>query len=169
MLVGSSIKYYIPESVTSPKSTKMVEISPPCARLHFFQNRRWLPATLSYPFTVFSAMWIIVLGSLLVWQKSSIDGIWLFGRATATVEGLLPRLRPTVLNLLDFGAVGDGQTLNTEAFASAVAAIARLRGKGGGQLNVPAGRWLTAPFNLTSHMTLFLAEGAIILGIQASR
>lgn len=81
----------------------------------------------------------------------------------------MPRLRPIVLNLSDFGAVGDGRTLNTEAFESAVAAISRLRGKGGGQLNVPAGRWLTAPFNLTSHMTLFLAEGAIILGIQVTR
>lgn len=92
----------------------------------------------------------------------------LFGH-TAPMEGLVPRLRPMVLKLSDFGAVGDGRTLNTKAFESAVAAISRLRGKGGGQLNVPAGQWLTAPFNLTSHMTLFLAEGAIILGIQVTR
>ena len=40
------------------------------------------------------------------------------------------------------------------------------RDKGGGQLNVPPGRWLTAPFNLTSHMTLFLARDAVILAVQ---
>ncbi|KAJ0244479.1 hypothetical protein HA466_0191030 [Hirschfeldia incana] len=38
--------------------------------------------------------------------------------------------------------------------------------KGGGELYVPRGRWLTAPFNLTSFMTLFLAEGAEILAVQ---
>ncbi|CAA6664624.1 unnamed protein product [Spirodela intermedia] len=75
-----------------------------------------------------------------------------------------PLLRPRAFNLTDFGAVGDGVTLNTVAFEKAVAAISRLRRSGGGQLNVPAGVWLTGPFNLTSHMTLFLEEGAVILG-----
>lgn len=69
-------------------------------------------------------------------------------------------------NITDFGGVGDGVTLNTKAFERAVAAIARLGRRGGGQLNVPPGVWLTAPFNLTSHMTLFLAEGAEIRGIE---
>ena len=80
----------------------------------------------------------------------------------------MPRLRPVAFNLTDFGGVGDGVTLNTKAFERAVSAISKLRKKGGGQLNVPAGNWLTAPFNLTSHMTLFLAEGAVILGIDVS-
>lgn len=78
----------------------------------------------------------------------------------------MPRLRPVAFNLTEFGAVGDGVTLNTEAFERAVLAISKLGKKGGGQLNVPPGRWLTAPFNLTSHMTLFLAEDAEILGLQ---
>lgn len=71
-------------------------------------------------------------------------------------------------NLTDFGAVGDGKTVNTEAFERAIAAIKIYEDKGGGQLNVQAGLWLTAPFNLTSCMTLFLEEGAVILGIQVS-
>lgn len=71
-------------------------------------------------------------------------------------------------NLTDFGGVGDGVTLNTAAFEKAVMAISKLGKKGGGQLNVPPGNWLTAPFNLTSYMTLFLAEGAVILGIEVS-
>ncbi len=29
---------------------------------------------------------------------------------------------------------------------------------------IPKGRYLTAPFNLTSHMTMFLEKGAVILG-----
>lgn len=81
----------------------------------------------------------------------------------------VPKLRPTAFNLTDFGGVGDGVTLNTEAFVRAVAQIATLGSQGGGQLNVQPGFWLTAPFNLTSHMTLFLAEGAVILGIQVKK
>ncbi|KAG2314522.1 hypothetical protein Bca4012_065218 [Brassica carinata] len=61
---------------------------------------------------------------------------------------------------------GDGVTVNTEAFERAIYAISKLSKKGGGQLNVPPGRWLTAPFNLTSYMTLFLAEDAEILAVQ---
>lgn len=79
----------------------------------------------------------------------------------------MPRLRPVVFDLKDFGGVGDGFTLNTEAFERAVMSISTLeKNSGGGQLNVPPGRWLTAPFNLTSHMTLFLAEDSEILGVE---
>lgn len=65
--------------------------------------------------------------------------------------------------MTSFGAIGDGVTLNTAAFEKAVAAVVAA---GGGQINVEAGYWLTAPFNLTSGMTLFLDEGAVILGVQ---
>ncbi|KAL0410395.1 UNVERIFIED_CONTAM: putative polygalacturonase [Sesamum latifolium] len=91
-------------------------------------------------------------------------GLLIFRRGLPSRQ--LPKLRPFTFNLTDFGGVGDGVTLNTEAFERAVIAISRLGKKGGGQLNVPPGNWLTAPFNLTSHMTLFLAEGAVILGID---
>lgn len=78
----------------------------------------------------------------------------------------IPNMRPVVFNLTDFGGVGDGVTLNTEAFERAVSAISKFGKKGGAQLNVPPGRWLTAPFNLTSHITLFLAQDAVILAID---
>lgn len=49
--------------------------------------------------------------------------------------------------ITDFGAVGDGVTKNTAAFARAVAAVKRA---GGGQIVVPPGRWLTGPIQITS-------------------
>lgn len=67
----------------------------------------------------------------------------------------------SVFNIEDFGAVGDGRTLNTQAFEKAVAAI---EANQGGTLYVPAGGWLTAPFNFTSNMTLFIADSATIYG-----
>ncbi|KAI3843860.1 hypothetical protein MKX03_036956 [Papaver bracteatum] len=78
----------------------------------------------------------------------------------------MPILRPFAFNLTKFGGKGDGVTENTKAFEKAIMEISKLWKKGGGKLNVPPGDWLTAPFNLTSHMTLFLAEGATILGIE---
>ena len=72
----------------------------------------------------------------------------------------MPKLRHVAFNLTDFGAVGDGVTLNTKVFKKAVLAISKLGKKGCGQPNV----LLPAPFNLTSHMTLFLAEDAEIFG-----
>ncbi|KAJ3689643.1 hypothetical protein LUZ61_018807 [Rhynchospora tenuis] len=71
--------------------------------------------------------------------------------------------RAHTVNIKDFGAVGDGKTSNTDAFKKAVAALSKHEKKGGGMLVVPAGKWLTGPFNLTSHFTLFLDKGAVIL------
>ena len=62
-------------------------------------------------------------------------------------------------NLTDFGGVGDGKTLNTDAFKKAVAAIEKA---GGGHLIVPAGTFKTLPFTLASHLDLHLEPGATI-------
>ncbi|KAJ6826915.1 putative polygalacturonase [Iris pallida] len=133
-----------------------MEILSPSGRLHL---RRRL---LVNPLALLAALWVVGFGSVFLWQTS---GFRILALGPAPPRRA-PALRPAAFNLTDFGGVGDGSTLNTAAFEAAVAAIAGLAGEGGGQLNVGAGLWLTAPFNLTSHMTLFLAEGAVILGVQ---
>ncbi|XP_030532904.2 probable polygalacturonase [Rhodamnia argentea] len=69
-------------------------------------------------------------------------------------------------SLVDFGGVGDGKTSNTEAFRRAVANLSGYAGDGGAQLVVPAGKWLTGSFNLTSHFTLYLEKDATLLASQ---
>ncbi|XP_057995667.1 probable polygalacturonase [Hevea brasiliensis] len=69
-------------------------------------------------------------------------------------------------SLTEFGGVGDGKTLNTKAFQSAIANLSQYGPDGGAQLIVPPGKWLTGSFNLTSHFTLFLQEGAVLLASQ---
>ncbi len=64
------------------------------------------------------------------------------------------------VSIADFGGKGDGQTLNTKAFASAIDALSK---KGGGTLNVPFGVWYTGPIYFRSNINLHLAEGAVIL------
>ena len=71
-----------------------------------------------------------------------------------------PVIPNNTVNLKDFGAVGDGRTLCTDAFHKAMQALSK---KGGGRLVVPEGVWLTGPLDLVSNLDLHLKSGAIIL------
>ena len=75
-------------------------------------------------------------------------------------EPVLPQIPDDAVSLTEFGGVGDGMTDNTEAFAKAVAALAK---RGGGHLVVPAGVWLTGPITLKDHIDLHLEKNAMIL------
>lgn len=72
----------------------------------------------------------------------------------------LPDIPAREVSLTDFAGVGDGVTLNTDAFA---AAMDYLAGRGGGRLNVPAGIWFTGPIGLKSNTELHLDRDAIIV------
>jgi len=73
---------------------------------------------------------------------------------------VMPSIPSTSVCLTDFGAVGDGVALNTDAFAKAIDALV---GKGGGRLDVPAGIWKTGPIALKSHIELHLDRDALIV------
>ncbi len=60
----------------------------------------------------------------------------------------------------DFGAVGDGVTLNTEAFRKAIEACHE---QGGGRVVVPLGTFVTGAIYLKSNVNLHLADSATIL------
>lgn len=79
--------------------------------------------------------------------------------AVEKLKPALPVIPDRTFSLSDFGAVGDGKTVNTEAFAKAIAAVEKA---GGGTLVVPNGVFLTGPFALCSNLELHLAEGAVI-------
>jgi hypothetical protein len=66
-----------------------------------------------------------------------------------------------VYNIRDFGAVGDGTTLDTAALQAAIDACAR---DGGGTVLVPAGTFSIGTVELRSNLTLHLAASATLLG-----
>jgi polygalacturonase len=71
-----------------------------------------------------------------------------------------PRIPDRRITLTSFGAVGDGTTDGTAAFAAAIAALAR---RGGGRLVVPPGRWLTGAIHLDNCIDLHVRAGATIV------
>ncbi|XP_022958006.1 probable polygalacturonase [Cucurbita moschata] len=86
-----------------------------------------------------------------------------------TCSGIVPmKYRSDKISIADFGGVGDGRTLNTRAFRAAIYRIQHLRRRGGTLLYIPPGVYLTESFNLTSHMTLYLAKDAVIKAVQDS-
>lgn len=63
------------------------------------------------------------------------------------------------VNIVDFGAVGDGKTLNTEAINRAIDAVSQ---KGGGKVIIPRGIWYTGPIVLKSNINIHTESGALI-------
>ena len=64
-------------------------------------------------------------------------------------------------SITEFGAVGDGITLNTDAIQRAIDAV---YAAGGGKVTVPPGEFLTGTVVLKSNMHLYLETGAVLRG-----
>ena len=71
-----------------------------------------------------------------------------------------PQIPAREIDIRDFGGVGDGVTLNSEAFAKAIDALAEI---GGGRLVVPTGVWLSGPITLKDNIDLHIRPDAILL------
>lgn len=64
------------------------------------------------------------------------------------------------VNIVDFGAKGDGITLNTQAINDAIKDV---NAKGGGKVVIPAGVWLTGPIVLQSNVNLYTEVNALVV------
>ena len=71
----------------------------------------------------------------------------------------LPQIPARSVTVAEFGAIGDGATLNTVSFAKAIEACVK---QGGGRVVVPQGIWSTGPIQLKSNIDLHLDRGAVI-------
>lgn len=72
----------------------------------------------------------------------------------------LPAFPDRTVAITNHGAIGDGLTLNTEAFKRAIESCAQA---GGGRVVVPPGVWLTGPIQLKSRIDLHLEKGSLLL------
>jgi polygalacturonase len=106
----------------------------------------------------------------IAWSDDLIDWDWPGKDAGASDIAPLnppfdmPQIKPPTFpdrtfNIRNYGAVADGTTMNTKAFADAVAACTAA---GGGKVVVPRGTWLTGPIHLKSNVSLYLEKDAEI-------
>src|SRR5207302_1309597 len=80
------------------------------------------------------------------------------------VPAILGRIKPPKFpardfNVMQFGAVANTATENTEAISKAIAACSQA---GGGRVVIPAGQFLTGPVRLKSRVNLHLSDGAVL-------
>jgi len=88
-------------------------------------------------------------------------GFLVFAQFNAKLPVIVaPKFKKDTTNIKKFGAVPDGNTLNTKAINNAIDACNK---KGGGVVLVPAGLWLTGPIVLKSNVNLHLATGSTLL------
>jgi polygalacturonase len=98
---------------------------------------------------------IILLLSLIIFCLHS------FAQFNTKIPVIIsPKFKKDTISILKFGAVADGNTLNTKAINNAIEACNK---KGGGVVLVPAGLWLTGPLVLKSNVNLHVANGATVL------
>jgi polygalacturonase len=76
----------------------------------------------------------------------------------------LPRVEPPVFkraifNITNYGAVADGITLNTKSINGAIEDCNK---KGGGEVIIPKGLWLTGPIVLKSNVNLHLEKNSVL-------
>ena len=67
----------------------------------------------------------------------------------------------TAFSVREYGAVGDGKSLDTAAINKAVEACASA---GGGQVLLPPGKYLSGTVRLRSNVTLVIDAGAMLIG-----
>jgi polygalacturonase len=72
----------------------------------------------------------------------------------------LPTIPTAIFTITDYGAVGNGKTLNTAAIQKAIDAAAKA---GGGTVVIPPGKFLSGPFDLASGINLELKKDAVLL------
>src|SRR6266498_1630415 len=86
--------------------------------------------------------------------------IFCFAQKTSLPAVPVPKFKKDTFNIKKYGAIPDGNFLNTKAINDAIDACSK---KGGGVILVPSGLWLTGPVVLKSNINLYLVAGATLL------
>jgi polygalacturonase len=89
--------------------------------------------------------------------SSTAEGWQQVGEILARIQA--PTFPNREFRITDYGAVGDGRKVCTEAFAEAIDAC---NAAGGGRVIVPPGRYFTGPIHLKSNVNLHVKDGATI-------
>lgn len=88
-----------------------------------------------------------------------------FKAFAALVLALMPAFAFADFNVRDYGAKGDGKTLDSPAIDKAIEACVK---QGGGKVVIPAGTYLSGSIHMKSNVELHLQSGCVILAAPQS-
>ncbi|MDR6784402.1 hypothetical protein ABIE26_002209 [Pedobacter africanus] len=94
-------------------------------------------------------------------SKVSVPAIAVVGATMVSARNPEAVAASGVFDIRDYGAKGDGKTLNTSAIQTAIDACS---GAGGGKVLIPTGTFLSGTLQLKSGVTLYLSAGGKLLG-----
>ncbi len=84
---------------------------------------------------------------------------------TSVISHICAAQSGIVSNIRDYGAKGDGKTLDSPSINSAIEAASE---NGGGTVYFPSGNYLSGSIRLRSNITLYLADGCTIIAVSAN-
>lgn len=93
--------------------------------------------------------------------KVSVPAIAVVGAAMVSARNPETIAAPGVFDIRDYGAKGDGKTLDTAAIQAAIDACSAAKG---GKVLIPAGVFLSGTLQLKSDVTFYISEGGRLLG-----
>lgn len=107
--------------------------------------------------------WLLLLATMACNEKPAT--VQVKDEIYAGLEFEMPEITQPVfpdysVSITEFGAVGDGQTLNSQAIADAIQTVSE---KGGGRVIIPRGIWLTGPIVLKSNIDIHAEAGALVI------
>jgi polygalacturonase len=104
---------------------------------------------------------LLMLSGISAFAQQQHDMAWYVANAPFKMGTIAePKFADRTFNIKDYGAIGDGQTVNTQAIAKAIDACAAA---GGGTVLMPAGLWLTGPIELKSNVNLHTEWGTLVM------
>lgn len=112
-------------------------------------------------FQIITFLLILFFSGCIEKQPKNFNGIDIYEGIEFEMPGVIEPVFPDYsVSITGFGAINDGQTLNSDAFSKAIADVSD---HGGGRVVVPRGIWLTGPIVLKSNVNLHVQAGALVI------
>lgn len=97
---------------------------------------------------------LLGIGAYSAWAQTAAKYSW-----TNLPKAKVPSFKKDTFNIVKYGAVADGITLNTTSINAAITACSA---KGGGVVLIPQGLWLTGSIVLKSNVNLHVSRAALV-------